>query len=135
MSQADVDHITAAEAAASAALQQNMAAYGDTFQARTATIQGLHGMPGVAQVRLLEDGLSIGIQYTSGARDVLFLNHLDDSAAASPGAPAPNPVQAAAQRSLAPARGFARSGPAAAAQPLACNMPQRPIVWSNNVMI
>ena len=59
--QADIDNIAAAADAASSAWDANFAAYGDTGQARAQTLASLRGLPGIADVRLLEDGLSIGI--------------------------------------------------------------------------
>ena len=128
MTQSDVDAYGAVTAAAAAAWEENFAAYGDAPQARIKTIGALAGMDGVQDVRLLEDGLSIGVQLTSGVRHALVLNRIGD-----PSVLPLNRVVGTAPRAV----GETAGGPAprAAGAAPTCNSPHRPIVKNNSVMI
>jgi hypothetical protein len=126
MAQADIDAITNVTNAASTAWNSSYQTYQDTPQARIQTIAALQGLAGVQEVRLLEDGLSIGIEFTSGVRYTQILNRLNDS----------SPPNSQADSSV-PKHYFQASiyqfAPRDSVQE--CNSPQRPVVNDNSVLI
>jgi hypothetical protein len=136
MSQADIDAITAVEGAVGAAWDDKVTRFGATAQARMQTIAAIRGLPGVAEVRLLEDGLSIGIQFTSGVRYALVLNRLLDGqgVAGATGAQSHGPVIAEVGTSLENRNAGLLDSKAASA-PVACNSPTRPVVRNNSTLI
>jgi hypothetical protein len=138
MSQADVDALASTQAEADSAWLDNFTAFGDTAQSRIQTMAALRGLPGVAEVRLLEDGLSIGVQLTSGVKYALVLNRLSDGPDVSSANRHGHPAIASATRGRARAANDASQLPpvrAADAQPAACNSPARPVVRNNAVLI
>jgi hypothetical protein len=129
MVDADVDNFYAVTDAATTAWQQNYATYGDTPQARIQTINALLGMDGVQEIRLLEDGLSIGVQFTSGVQYGLFLNRIGDAANVNA-----NAKNAALTRSVA-VRINQLPQTSDSGSATTCGSPKRPIVKNNGVLI
>ena len=106
----DVDALIAANGQAQALWEQNLAALGDTLEARVATLRALRQLPGVEDAAIAADGLDIGFLLTSGLTGGLMLS------------PRPSPAASPAVAIWAPSVGApsgarARAAPAADACP------------------
>lgn len=70
----EINELLNGQAAAQAAWNTRMGQLGDTEAARLATIEDIKLLPGVESAGLSEDGFTIWIHYSSGARGGLMLN-------------------------------------------------------------